>query len=77
MSSNAQCEEVLNAMGCIIGANADWLDGRLFQKLVMIAAKANYEDSELDHYGTFDGLRKAEEEVGRLMAGLGGDEANG
>ncbi|MCY1314157.1 hypothetical protein D9M70_647660 [compost metagenome] len=46
-------------MSRIIGQNADWLDGRLFQKLAMIAARANYEDDDLDDYGTFDDLRKA------------------
>lgn len=59
MSSNENCDEVINAMGRIIGQNADWLDGRLFQKLAMIAARANYEDEELDDYGTFDDLREA------------------
>lgn len=59
MSSNQNCNEVIFAMGRIIGQNADWLDGRLFQKLAMIAARANYEDEELDDYGTFDDMRRA------------------
>ncbi|WP_177339308.1 hypothetical protein [Pseudomonas sp. NBRC 111135] len=59
MSSNQNCNEVIFAMGRIIGQNADWLDGRLFQKLAMIAARANYEDEELDVYGTFDDMRRA------------------
>ncbi|MCY1559574.1 hypothetical protein D9M68_966250 [compost metagenome] len=59
MSTNQNCNEVIFAMGRIIGQNADWLDGRLFQKLAMIAARANYEDEELDDYGTFDDMRRA------------------
>lgn len=59
MSSNHQCNAVIDAIGEIIGKNADWLDGRLFQKLAMIAARANYEDEELDDYGTFDDFLKA------------------
>ncbi|MBV7586871.1 hypothetical protein KW851_28850 [Pseudomonas sp. PDM33] len=59
MSTNQNCNEVIHAMGRIIGQNADWLDGRLFQKLAMIAARANYEDEELDDYGTFDDMRRA------------------
>ncbi|UGR28855.1 hypothetical protein LSP17_03190 [Pseudomonas aeruginosa] len=59
MSTNHQCNAVIDAIGEIIGKNADWLDGRLFQKLAMIAARANYEDEELDDYGTFDDFLKA------------------
>lgn len=59
MSTNQNCNEVILAMGRIIGQNADWLDGRLFQRLAMIAARANYEDEELDDYGTFDDMRRA------------------
>lgn len=36
MSTNHQCNAVIDAIGEIIGKNADWLDGRLFQKLAMI-----------------------------------------
>ncbi|WP_043106676.1 hypothetical protein, partial [Pseudomonas aeruginosa] len=59
MSTNHQCNAVIDAIGEIIGKNAEWLDGRLFQKLAMIAARANYEDEELDDYGTFDDFLKA------------------
>ncbi|HBO4885794.1 TPA: hypothetical protein L4V39_001829 [Pseudomonas aeruginosa] len=67
MSTNHQCNAVIDAIGEIIGKNADWLDGRLFQKLAMIAARANYEDEELDDYGTFDDLQKSAALLGQAM----------
>ncbi|WP_225037490.1 hypothetical protein [Pseudomonas aeruginosa] len=59
MSTNHQCNAVIDAIGEIIGKNAEWLDGRLFQKLAMIAARAYFEEQDLDDVGTFDDLQKS------------------
>ncbi|MGB3003187.1 MAG: hypothetical protein WBB90_20950 [Pseudomonas aeruginosa] len=76
MSTNHQCNAVIDAIGEIIGKNADWLDGRLFQKLAMIAARANYEDEELDNYGTLNDFLKAFEAIKAQTADGSNDQRN-
>ncbi|HHG4347403.1 TPA: hypothetical protein ACPWE1_003630 [Pseudomonas aeruginosa] len=76
MSTNHQCNAVIDAIGEIIGKNADWLDGRLFQKLAMIAARANYEDEELDDYGTLDDFLKAFETSSTAIQAQTADGSN-
>ncbi|MDC3991737.1 hypothetical protein KGZ01_10920 [Pseudomonas aeruginosa] len=76
MSTNHQCNAVIDAIGEIIGKNAEWLDGRLFQKLAMIAARANYEDEELDNYGTLNDFLKAFEAIKAQTADGSNDQRN-
>lgn len=76
MSTNHQCNAVIDAIGEIIGKNSDWLDGRLFQKLAMIAARANYEDEELDNYGTLNDFLKAFEAIKAQTADGSNDQRN-
>ena len=40
--------EILDALGRLIGQNADWLDGRTFQRLCGQAAGAYFEPADLD-----------------------------
>lgn len=46
--------EVLNALGRLIGQNADWMSGRDFQRLALHAAGAHYEAGDLDRLATLD-----------------------
>lgn len=46
--------EVLNALGRLIGQNADWMSGRDFQRLALHAASAHYEAGDLDRLATLD-----------------------
>jgi hypothetical protein len=39
--------EILNALGRLIGQNADWIDGRTFQRLCGQAAGAYFEPADL------------------------------
>ncbi|MEE2474289.1 hypothetical protein [Pseudomonas aeruginosa] len=59
MSTNHQCNAVIDAIGEIIGKNADWLDGRTFQRLCQQVARAYFEEQDLDDVGTFDDLQKS------------------
>jgi hypothetical protein len=66
MSNGENKQDVLDAMGRIIGQHGDWLDGRTFQRLALMAARAHFAEEDLDDYGTFDELRKAFEEAAKI-----------
>lgn len=66
MSDHENKQDVLDAMSRIIGQNADWLDGRTFQRLALTAARGDFEEDDLDDYGTFDDLRAAFEKAAEI-----------
>jgi|GEM_PF-4852498 len=59
MSAHQVHEDVAQALGRIIGQHSAQLDGRTFQRLAMDAARAYFDESDLDEYGTFDDCLKA------------------
>ncbi|HGK8909609.1 TPA: hypothetical protein ACKAE1_002687 [Pseudomonas aeruginosa] len=59
MTRAADQNEILDSLGRIISTHADWLDGRTFQRLCQQAARAYFEDQDLDDVGTFDDLQKS------------------
>lgn len=61
--------EILNALGRLIGQNADWMSGRDFQRLALHAAGAHYEAGDLDRLATLDQFGTALAEA--LAAELG------
>ncbi|MNF96231.1 hypothetical protein D3C84_790140 [compost metagenome] len=64
--SNADEQDVIQALARIIAQNADWLDGRTFQRLALHTARSYFEEGDLDDYGTFNDLRKAFEEAAKI-----------
>lgn len=48
MKTGADEKDVIDALGRIIAQNADWLDGRTFQRLALEAADAYFEEGDTD-----------------------------
>ncbi|HHK2986700.1 TPA: hypothetical protein ACQROE_001514 [Pseudomonas aeruginosa] len=59
MTKAADENEILDSLGRVIGTHADWLGGRTFQRLCQQAARAYFEEQDLDSLGTFNDLQES------------------